>query len=819
MAGTPDPNVNLLFGNGNQQTIPDLATDVLLTIGAASGGPINKPRRVSDLAGVLTFLNGPLTARGSHHVAYSEACYLQRCGASVAGAVLSGPTKIPIGNSLATLALSNSDAVLHSASAGGAVLALTSGWALPPAPLPLTVAADVNVVACNLTVNYVDQDGANKTEVLAFAGGAQSVSTTGSIKQVISVTSNIDPVGTFTFKVTYPGPQEAFYGMLRITRGGQISGGYVQPMYSWSMDNGKNFSSPSALPSTGIVDLATYANGLIPQLLGMRATFTSGSTALRGHGSLKVAGADANGDVIFTSLLPGISLVITKLGGVGVLSVTSVAGSTVTIQLQTDGGGNILTTGAALVNFLNTDVGANTVTARTMVRARSCGTGVSLAGTLVSTAFVNGSIDFTARQEKVAYKVVEGSASTARSVVVTPNGAVLSGISYTLVTINLDVDANGERTSTANQIESLVNSDALASQYLSAAHAGTGAGLAGDTTGPVILPIALSAGDSWTFTTSAPKPSAGDLQASLTALLKMDDILSNITAIVLEKDGADDSDFRAIHTALDQLQVNYKHIKFGVISAASRGSLDEQLWVNNTLAAYPTRGTKVSLCAGDADTVIPAYGAELRRNISTLYCARLMTVPISENPGHVKCETNSGIKYGLDGVGSHYADPTNPTRLVSLYESTDALLQLHAANMVTLKTYPRLPGLFVRQGVQYVNDGDDWTFITTRRVGDVIADLAYLTALAFINEELLTDPTTGYLAESEHQRLENTVDNALRAELFGGVRQHATALKVTSTRTINFAQTFTVELRVDFVPRFPAITISIPINAVRTITS
>lgn len=809
MAGTPNPSANIRFGNGNLQPLPDLADSVLLYIGPSTDGPFNRPRRTAVLSSVLLFRHGPLVGSASHQVKFSQACYVQRCRASIPG-TFGSASKTASGSSPGTVSVSASSYSLHAPIAStGQPMNVTSGWIKPPASMPLTITSGAGTVAHTQTISYTNEDGDGKVTSPITIPGPGTLTVPGiHVKQVAKVVSNVDPVGTQSYSANFDGPQDRHDVRFEFVTGGQISGGYVQPTFRYSFDSGRTFSSSRALPASGIVDLDTYAGGLTPQATGIRLTFASGANTVTDYGSLRLTGADVSGDVVATALQSGLTLATVVAGLNTPLSFGP--GPNFAINLATDGAGVVTTTSSQFLTFFLTDAGANTVAARQNFRFRTVGTGASLMVAHAAAGFANSGLVMTARQEDVLVNIFEPTASQTRRVDVVGN----------TLNIQLDTDANGVRTSTALQIEAMINGDSLASQLASFLHTGTGAGLAGDTAGPIALVTSFDSQDRFEFSTVPPAPSNADLDEAFAALAARQDVMSNISHVAVLKDGSDSVDFQSLHSTLDDLGDAKKQYKRGIIAAAYMGTTDELTWATNVKNAYPQRGTKVGIVAGEVDTQIPAYGTRSRRNFMTLYAARLMNCPISEFASHVECDTLKGIQYELPGVGDHLIPGGDPNRpeYTSMWQSEDVLVDLHSQNMVTPRQHANLPGVFVRQSLNYTNDGDDYTFAPNGRIADIAAALAYRETLRMLVANLLTDPNTGFLAESEHQKIEKNVKSFVGAKLLSDQgRQHVVSLDVVSDRNVNYSQTHAVDLDLQIVPREPALSFTTSINVTRTI--
>lgn len=809
MAGTPNPSANIRFGNGNLQPLPDLADSVLLYIGPSTDGPFNRPRRAAVSSSVLAFRHGPLVGSSSHQVKFSQACYVQRCRASISG-TFGSVSKTAFGSSPGTVSVSASSYSLHAPIVStGQPMNVTSGWAKPPAAMLLTITSGAGTVAHTQTISYTNEDGDGKVTPAISIPGPGTITVPGVyVKQIAKIVSNIDPVGTQSYSANFDGPQDRHDVRFEFVTGGQISGGYSQPTFRYSFDAGRTFSSSRALPVSGIVDLDTYAGGLTPQATGIRLTFASGSNTVTDYGSLRLTGADVNGDVVATAIQTGLTL-STVIAGLNT-PLSFGPGPNFVINLATDGAGVATTTAAQFLTFFLTDGSANTIAARQNFRFRTVGTGASLMVAHVSAGFANAGLVMTARQEDVLVNIYEPTASQTRKVDVV--GKTLN--------IRLDTDANGVRTSTALQIEAMINGDPLASQLASFLHTGTGAGLVGDTVGPIALITSFDSQDRFEFSTTPPTPSNADLDEAFAALEARQDVMSNISHVAILKDGADSVDFQSFHSTLDDMGEAKKQFKRGVISAAYMGTQDELTWATNVKNSLPQRGTKIGVVAGEVDTQIPAYGTRSRRNFLTLYVARLMNCPISEFASHVECDTLRGIQYELPGVGDHLIPGGDPDRpeYTSMWQSEDILVDLHSQNMVTPRQHANLPGVYVRQSLNYTNDGDDYTFAPNGRIADIGAALAYRETLRMLVANLLTDSTTGYLAEVEHQKIEKNVKSYVGAKLLSDQgRQHVVEVNVVSDRNVNYSQTHSVSIDLQIVPREPALTFTTSINVVRTI--
>jgi Protein of unknown function (DUF2586) len=389
---------------------------------------------------------------------------------------------------------------------------------------------------------------------------------------------------------------------------------------------------------------------------------------------------------------------------------------------------------------------------------------------------------------------------TVQQAALTPNYVgVKVQVIGSVVVVNLSTDANSIQTSTASQVAAAIVASPAASALLTAVAAGAGSGLAGGLNLPQALPVSLSTGDVFTFTTTPPTWSNADLSAALLTLLTNETALSSFSVIHIVGE-AGTVDFSTLHTFLDNANNQKRQFKRGTIEGPFQLSTEsEATWDARCKSIFPVQGTKVGIAVGETQILNSAYGTVDKRNVGAPYMARLMICPVSELPSHVDCETNLGVKNQLDGVLPRATNGSIPP----LYQTDDTLVDMNSSNFITLRTHPGRTGLYVRQGLLYTLDGDDYTYITNGRTADVAAAVAYDEILRYLNANELTDPATGEMAEIALQKLENNIAKAVRRVLMNGQRQHVSAVACVLDRNTNFAQSGTVSGELKIVGRTP----------------
>ena len=481
MAQTPNPSASVGFNSGAYRPELVLSENVVLKIGTAIAGPYLVPQRASQLSSVLGYLHGPLVRSSAHHVGRGGACIMVRCRASTPGTT-GAVTKLPAAGSLGTVALSLQTYSLHAQVAGGAALAVSSGWIAPPAPLPVRITSGVGTVAHTQTFTYRNEAGAVKTSAVDIAGEG-TVVTEFEQSQIISVTSNVDPVGTQSYNARFAGPNDRYQIRLKTISGGQVGvTGATTPRVQLSLDDGRTYSRTITLPSSGLLELQTYAGGQVAQPTGLLATYDATGLSHTLYGALRVAGATVNGDIMYN--FKAASVTVTHVVPVtnGQSLSASVSGTDVTISGATNSAGVRAFKQLSALR-LNTvfelatqGTAGNAVTIRTVVGGSASVTAI---GNAVTITYVDG-VTTVANVE--ALFPVSVTAGSVRVKTAGTAGNVLADPGDTIAATNLAGGTNAAGTSTAASVANylLTSSDAgaiAARALLYPVAVGTGLGL------------------------------------------------------------------------------------------------------------------------------------------------------------------------------------------------------------------------------------------------------------------------------------------------------------------------------------------------------
>jgi len=284
------------------------------------------------------------------------------------------------------------------------------------------------------------------------------------------------------------------------TLGGQISvvlaeasSGSAASVSGVTVDGSGNYTVTIELADTAGTSTTTLANiqGAIAAHAGAAALISASATAAGGYGAADATATYAasastqltggqdttNNDVTFTDArlvanrddynvaVAFIAEAASQTLGISV-DTNEFGDKTVNITLATDADGNVTTTAAALATYLNTSVDAGAAAARAEVSAAASGTG---AGVVQAAA-----ADDLSNVDNSHLTITDGRATDTDATFTNPLAIVLAngGSSQTLgaafvangdggtLTVTLATDANGNVTTTANDIKTLLENHA-----------------------------------------------------------------------------------------------------------------------------------------------------------------------------------------------------------------------------------------------------------------------------------------------------------------------------------------------------------------------
>lgn len=257
--------------------IPAITPDLLHNkIGVSTAGPRLTPILVTDVSTLVSIFGaGPLVDGAAYHIQLSGSLWVTRTATSNIGSI-GAVTKIPVGAGTGTLAVALSSYTLHAVIAGGAIINTSVGFV----PLPIPGLVKITLGAAGVATNYsiVGRDLAGNVystpEVVAAAGPGTFTSVR-EYSEIITFSSNVDPVGTTTIFTLSTTPADAYEIVVEVMNTGSVAGLSMQ--FRYSLDNGRTFSNTLVVPAGGVLDVQSYGPGGSPPYLGFKFTFTDGA--------------------------------------------------------------------------------------------------------------------------------------------------------------------------------------------------------------------------------------------------------------------------------------------------------------------------------------------------------------------------------------------------------------------------------------------------------------------------------------------------------------------------------------------------------------
>lgn len=280
----------------------------------------------------------------------------------------------------------------------------------------------------------------------------------------------------------------------------------------------------------------------------------------------------------------------------------------------------------------------------------------------------------------------------------------------------------------------------------------------------------FTAGDTYTFTTTAAGFSNSDITAALTTL---NNSAIGFGFVHIVGAGANAAAAAATAAVIDSSMttafVGYRFI-FAVMECPTSES-DATI----ATAFSAVSAIRVGVCAGDAELASPLNGRIMRRNIAWAYTARLALIPAGEDPARVR-------RGALPNVVSIYRDE-NKTPL------------LDAARFVTVRSFPNKAGYFITNGMMMAASGSDFNLVQRRRVMDVACGITRAFSLDFLNDSVRTN-ADGTIYEADALTFESTVNDALRSGVVATGDASASSVVVSRSQNITSTNTEPVTVRV-----------------------
>jgi hypothetical protein len=280
------------------------------------------------------------------------------------------------------------------------------------------------------------------------------------------------------------------------------------------------------------------------------------------------------------------------------------------------------------------------------------------------------------------------------------------------------------------------------------------------------------AGQSFTFSATAPGFSLSDFGAAIIALLA-DPREWRLVHVV--GTGEDALAAAALASMLDatllSAETSYRYVR-GIIECPEAG--DASLIAGFSLFA----SRRVGVAAGFENLTSSVAGRIMKRPAAWPAVARAMAVPISQDLGAVEDGALPGV------VGIYRDERVTPT--------------LDGKQFITLRTFLGISGAYVTAGRCMAPVGSDYALLQNGFVMDAACRTARTTLLPFLNSKVRVDGEKGTIREVDARTIEATVEAALNATLVA--KNHASAVSAKVSRTENILSTQRLPVTIRVVP-------------------
>lgn len=311
--------------------------------------------------------------------------------------------------------------------------------------------------------------------------------------------------------------------------------------------------------------------------------------------------------------------------------------------------------------------------------------------------------------------------------------------------------------------------------------AGTGMILTFD---PGVDNSGFTAGDKFTFTTTAPGYSLDALEAALQAWI---DSTTEVDFLhILGNSGSAPSAMMAsLTTYLDTAEAAHKFVDV-VLETRDQASSEATVkayqkalkteWVG--VVDYDRRFTVVP---GYCDLYLPASKMTTRRPNAWVVSGRMSSRPFSEDPGRYDVGPLVGVK--------------------AIYMDARVDKTLNDSGFTLLTTYDLESNFYCQGGQQFVEITSDYRYTKEIMVMNKTCSAAYKQAKKLINTNVLVDRKTGKISEISARSIDNSMTKAVEKKLFPPAGdQHASAVSVKLDRTTNFLSTPKGTLKIRLIP-------------------
>lgn len=281
------------------------------------------------------------------------------------------------------------------------------------------------------------------------------------------------------------------------------------------------------------------------------------------------------------------------------------------------------------------------------------------------------------------------------------------------------------------------------------------------------------AGDTYSFTTTAPMYDSSSLSSALTALFADPREWRFLHVVGQAASPAAAAGLgAAIDTALQTAVGNYRYVR-----AFMECPEDTDANIITAFSAFSS--TRVGVAVGKCELTSSLTGRKYKRPAAWPVAARAAKVPVHEDLGRVA----SGP---LTGVGT-------------LYRDERVTPGLDSQRFITLRTFTGVNGAFITSGRTMANVGSDYQMIQNGFVMDKACRIIRAALLNYLNDSVRVDATTGRILEIDAKNIEADIESQLFSALVSPGNASAVSAKV--DRTNNILSTMTLATTERITPR------------------
>jgi hypothetical protein len=288
----------------------------------------------------------------------------------------------------------------------------------------------------------------------------------------------------------------------------------------------------------------------------------------------------------------------------------------------------------------------------------------------------------------------------------------------------------------------------------------------------VVLTFAgtFTAGDLYTFTTTAAGFSNSDVTAALDAVLASPLEWGFVHIVGTPASAAASASLAAVlDSKLTTAETNFRYA-FGV---AECPQTESDSTIMAAFASFESRRTMVTV--GDVGMVSVLTGKINRRNLAWSATARIARIPISDDPAWVALGALRNV--------------------TKLYRDEASTPGLDETRFTTARTHIGRAGYYLTNGRTMAPGGSDYTYVQFRRVMDRACQVVRAGILPFLNSSVRIDDA-GKIDERDAKQIESMVNGMLDTALVSPGYVSASEVVVDRSANILSGATLPVTVRV-----------------------